>query len=153
MKKTIIITLLFCGLLGVTSCKNLTWSQIQTQITSVITLDSSVAIIVTNILEKYPESADLFRKISDDILKLSEKEVLTLDDIKADISRRIGDSDVPCKTDILLAMDKIFDKISTDPQFNVGEHKQELIEIVSGIDWALKMYEEKHASQEVTIGK
>ena len=73
--------------------------------------------------------------------------MLTLDDVKADISKRIGDSNVPCKTEILLAVDKIFDNISSDPQFDVAAHKGEILDIASGIDWAVRYYEENHTNE------
>lgn len=153
MKKSIvIIALLFCGLIGFTSCKNLTWSQVQTQLTSLFSLEVTTTVIVSGVLDKHPESLDVFKKISADIIKLSEKDVLTLDDVKLDLQNRIADSDIFCKTELLLAVDKIFDKISADPQFNIAAHKDELLKIASGIDWAVKYYEEKH-TVETTVTK
>lgn len=142
-----------CSLLTLSSCENVTWTQVQTQIASMFTLDSTVAVIVSNVLEKHPDSLDLFTKISGDIVKLSDKEVLTLDDLKADIHRRIEESKIPCQAVVLAAVDKIFGKISGDPQFNVAAHKQELLNIASGIDWAVKFYEEKHGVRQVTVTK
>ena len=153
MKKTIIIALSLCGLLGFTSCKNLSWSQVQTQIASVFTLDSTTAVIVSGVLDKHPETLDLFKKISADIVKLSEKDVLTLDEVKLDIQGRIADSDIFCKTDVLNVIDKIFDKISTNPEFNIAAHKDELLDVSSGIDWAVRYYEDNHDAIESTVTK
>ena len=153
MKKLALTLVALGGLFGLSSCGNLTWSQVQTQIASIFTLDSTTAVIVSGVLDKHPESLDLFRKISADIVKLSEKDVLTLDDVKADIQKRIADSNIFGKTDLLIAVDKIFDKISSDPQFNIAAHKDELLDIASGIDWAIAYYENKHANQEVIITK
>ena len=116
-------------------------------------LESTTAVIVSGVLDKHPESVDLFKKISADIIKLSEKDVLTLDDVKADIQKRIADSKIFGKTELLLAVDKIFDKISSDPQFNVAAHKDQLLDIASGIDWAVVYYESKNSNQEVTVSK
>lgn len=153
MKKALLATLALGGLLGLSSCGNITWSQVQNQIASIFTLDSTTAVIVSGVLDKHPESLDLFKKISADIIKLSEKDVLTLDDVKADIQKRIADSSIFGKTEILKAVDKIFDKISSDPEFNIAAHKDELLAVASGIDWAVKYYEDQHPSQEVTVGK
>ena len=138
MKKYIItLAILACGIIGVSACKNLTWSQVQTQVASWFTLKDTTAVIVTNVISKHPETLDLFAKFSEDIKQLSTKDVLTLDDLKADLQRRVADSDIYCKTDVLIAIDKIFDNISSDPQFDIATHKQELLDIAAGIDWAV----------------
>lgn len=144
MKKTLITLLALCGLVGFTSCGNLTWSQVQTQIASIFTLDSTVAVIVSDVLAKHPDSIDLFKKIADDLTKLSEKDVLTLEDIKADIENRIEDAQLPYSTEIVKVVDKIFDKISSDPTFDIVAHRQELLDIISGIEWAVAYAESKN---------
>ena len=153
MKKALLATLALGGLLGLSSCGNITWSQVQNQIASMFSLESTTAVIVSGILDKHPETVDLFKKMSADIVKLSEKDVLTLDDVKADIQKRIADAKIFCKTELLLAVDKIFDKISSDPQFNVAAHKDQLLDIASGIDWAVVYYDSKNPNQEVTVSK
>ena len=153
MKKTIVLLMAICGLMTLSSCKNVTWSQVQTQIASWVSLESTTAIIVSNTLEKHPDSLDLFKKITDDLIVLSDKEVLTLTDVKKDIEKRITDSKLPCKAEIILVVDKIFNKISAGPQFDVAKHKGEILDIASGIDWAVKFYEEKHNVGQVTVTK
>ena len=153
MKKTIVLLMAICGLMTLSSCKNVTWSQVQTQIASWVSLESTTAIIVSNTLEKHPDSLDLFKKITDDLIVLSDKEVLTLTDVKKDIETRITDSKLPCKAEIILVVDKIFNKISAGPQFDVAKHKGEILDIASGIDWAVKFYEEKHNVGQVTVTK
>lgn len=142
MKKIIFIFVIICALFGIVSCDTLSLTKVKAHFTSLFALDSAVTVIVSDILEKYPDSVDVFKQISNDIIDLSKRDKLTIDDIKVDISRRVADSHIFCKTDILLAMDKIFDKISSKPEFDLRNYRQELLDIASGIEWAIAYHEQ-----------
>lgn len=154
MKKLIIaICLLLVGGISFFSCQNVTFSQVQQQVASWFTIKDTAAIIISRIIEKNPETVPLFEQCSADLKQLATKDVLTMDDVKADLQRRVGDSKIYCKTEVLIAIDNIFDKISSDPQFDVAKHKDDILNVAAGIDWAVNYHKGQAASPEVTVGK
>lgn len=151
MKKTAIILAALFGVFTLFSCGNVTFSQIQTQVANMFTLESTVAVIVGGVLKKHPESVDLFKKISSDILVLTDKDVLTLDDVEQDLIKRVNDSNLPCKAEIVLTINKIIDKISGDPKFDIAAHKDELLDLSQGIDWAIEIHEYELAKEQKDV--
>lgn len=145
MKKTIIITAL-CGfaMLGVTSCNTWLGTAVQ-QIAGMVDIETTTMSIVYQAIEKHPDSIDLFNKISEDLVKLSEKDKLTLGDVEEDVKKRIDDSNLPFKNEIKDAVEKVFRRISTDKEFDIAAHKAEILEVASGIDWAIKDYSERNS--------
>lgn len=153
MKKTLIITAL-CGLtLGITSCNTWLGTAVQ-QVAGMIDIESSTMTVVYQVIQKHPDSIDVLKKVSVDLVKLSEKDKLTLGDVEADIEKKIEESKLPFKTEIIYALEKAFSYISTDKEFNVAANKEEILKVASGIDWAIRFYNEKHPlTIETTVTK
>lgn len=153
MKKTIATMMAICGLLAFSSCENVTWTQVQTQLSSWVTTESATMALVSGVLNKHPESLATFKQISGDLTSLTEKETINLADVKTDIEKRIQASDLDCKLEVLLAVESIFNKIGPDKQINVADYKEKILDIVSGINWAVMFYEEQHPTNEITVTK
>lgn len=154
MKKHI-ITAAFCGLtaLGVTSCDTWLGTAVQ-QVYGMMDVETSTMSVVYQVIQKHPDSIDLFKKVSTSLVKLSEKDVLTLGDVEADIKKKIEDSDLPFKSEIIFALEKAFSYISTDKEFDIANNKEEILKVASGIDWAIRFYNEKHPlTIETTVTK
>ena len=143
MKKTLIITAL-CGLiLGATSCNTWLGTAVQ-QVAGMIDIETSTMSVVYQVIQKHPDAIDVFKKVSTSLVKLSEKDVLTLGEVEADIKKKIEESDLPFKSEIIYALERAFSYISTDKEFNVAANKEEILKVASGIDWAIRFHNEKY---------
>lgn len=150
MKKSLII-LAIASVLGLTACENVSWSQIQSQVFAVVDLETSVTAIVAAVLDEHPDTVSTFKTVKGVIAALAKKDTLTKAEVKPAVELAIKLSGSEYQTELLYAASKIFAKIDDDASIDLAKYREELNQVVSGIEWAIKFHEAKEKRDEVNV--
>lgn len=141
IKKGIILAL--CAFaLGLSSCDTIGWTQVQNQLFDGVTIETATIDIVSSDLRRHPDHEAIYRDALDLLKKWTSRETLTIGDVRLGLYNLIDDK---CKlgTDQLKeVVDKVLAKIDDDPEYNLIRHRDELLQVVSGIEFALKQFED-----------
>lgn len=145
--KKITLTLALCGaMLGMNSCQDGTLGQVQEQVSDIISVETTTALLVGADLNKNPKHLQSYKKAITVLSLLAARGKLTLGEVRDILHAEIDKELVLGRQEIKNALDKASDKISTDPEYNLIENRDALLQVISGIKIAINRYEEKTVS-------
>ena len=138
MKKYILIAAV-ASIFALNSCGDN--NGLFSHLASFVSAENVAMTTTTELIKNRPDCVAVLKKVAKRFRDTYDENIFYKSDLLSDLEQLVIKSNVTSKAEILVAIDIIVNKCFDEEEIDVARYKQSLIEIVNGIEAAIRYYE------------